>query len=298
MGNRLALVACFPYASVEKYAGAWQRLSRSVTQGQRRYLVVAAAVAALVLLGALALSAQPPAARTQTSGVSATVAAAVQATVQSREASAAFATPTPSVVLDETFAARPSGWPDQPDSTAWYADGKYLLEPREAGLFVAIDAPTTDAFHDGTISARFEKTGGPSGGGYGVIVDDQGPDAHDGVYQGGQFVVLEVGDEGTFGVWQRDKDRWIDLKSWSATEAAHPGPMPNVLTVRADGRQLTFLVNDTQVIDLTADLPPGRIGVFVGGDGNQVAVQRFTATQNGVGELRPKSAAPRPLAAQ
>lgn len=280
--------ACFAYASVGTYAAFLERLSRSVARARRRPLLATVAVGGLVLVAALLLSVRRAAPGTRPSDVSATIGAAVQATVQSRQGAPVG---TPSVVLDESFEAHPSGWPDEPDGTAWYAAGSYCLEPREAGMFVAIDAPTTDAFHDGTVSARFRKTGGPSGGGYGIIVDDQGPEVHDGIYQGGQFVVLEVGDDGTFGAWQRADDHWIDLKPWTPSGAVRPGADPNVLTVRADGRQLTFLVNDTQVVQLATDLPPGRIGVFAGGDGNQVALERFVATQSGAGALRPKTEA-------
>jgi hypothetical protein len=173
-------------------------------------------------------------------------------------------TPVPSATLDETFAATPKGWPNDPKSTAWYADKTYHLQPRVTQQFVAIDAPPTDAFHDGTVSARFHKTGGPPGGGYGLIVDDQGPEVHDGLYQGGQFVVFEVGDDGTIGAWLRAGDRWIDIVPWAANGAVHPDTGTNELEVRSEGHQLTFVVNATQVAQFTTDLPAGRIGVGAG----------------------------------
>jgi hypothetical protein len=46
--------------------------------------------------------------------------------------------------------------------------------------------------------------------------------------------------------------------------------------VRVQGQQLTFLVNGSQVAQVTTNLAAGRVGVFVGGDGNQVALERFT----------------------
>jgi hypothetical protein len=231
--------------------------------------------------------------------VDATFAAAVQATLQGRAQStgADTGTPIPSAVLDETFAASPKGWPDDPKSTAWYADASYHLQARVAQQFVAANAPPTDAFHDGTVSTRFHKTGGPPGGGYGLIVDDQGPEVHNGLYQGGQFVVLEVGDDGTIGAWQRVDDHWIDIVPWTPNGVVHPGATPNDLEVRSDGHQLTFVVNDTQVTQVTTDLPSGRIGVFVGGDGNQVVLEHFTAKRTAqspaaVSNVTPSATAP------
>jgi hypothetical protein len=204
--------------------------------------------------------------------------AVVQATARApKTGNEGFTTPAPTIMLDEAFSAAPTGWPNKPTSTAWYADGSYQIEPREPGHFVAIDAPTTGAFYDGTVTARFRKTGGPPGGGYGLIVADQGPEEHDGVFQGGRFVVLEVGDQGTIGGWQRENDHWRDLQPWKFNAAVHEGNDANELTVRAAGQQLTFIVNGAQVAQVTTKLPAGRIGVFVGGDGNQVTLEHFAA---------------------
>jgi hypothetical protein len=58
-------------------------------------------------------------------------------------------------MLDEAFTTAPQGWPNQPQSTAWYADGAYWLQAREATRFVAIDAPLTNMVTDVVVSARF-----------------------------------------------------------------------------------------------------------------------------------------------
>jgi hypothetical protein len=76
--------------------------------------------------------------------------------------------------LDDTFAGPSRTWPDRPRSTAWYADGVYRLEPREPGHFVALDAPLPSSFSTMSVWARLQKVGGPPGGGYGLIVADQG----------------------------------------------------------------------------------------------------------------------------
>ena len=195
------------------------------------------------------------------------------------------------IAMDQTFTDGPKDWLNKPGETAWYADGAYHLEPRHPGRFVALDAPLTAVFHDSLIAARFHKTGGPPGGGYGIIVADQGPEAHDGVFQGGQFLVFEVGDMGTVGAWARDDDHWVDLLAWTPSSAVQAGSAANDLTVKDDGQQLTFSVNGTQVVQVGADLPAGRVGVFVGGDGNQVVLDHFVA-QSAAPE--PTSASPRP----
>ena len=196
------------------------------------------------------------------------------ASAQSR-AVASTSMPITKIALQERFTTAGSGWPDRPAGTAWYEAAGYRMEARDPGRFVAVNAPTTDAFHDGVLMARFHKAGGPPGGGYGLIVADQGPDAHEGTFQGGRFVVLEAGDDGTIGAWQRDEDRWIDLLPWTPSSAVRDGGGPNELKVQAMGRQLTFVVNDAIVGQVETDLPPGRVGVFLGGDGNQAVLEQF-----------------------
>ena len=249
-------------------------------------LVLSALVGFLLVLSARAPHAIPgiavapaPAA---IPGVPATVAMAVQATLQAQP-DARGSTPivagasvsNPTSLLDETFTTAPRGWPNEPQGIAWFADGAYRLEPREAGQFIALNAPLADVWKDVVVSARFRKTGGPSGGGYGLVVADQGPDRHDGVNQGGRFVTLEAGDQGTIGAWQREDDRWVDLQPWTPNPAVHEGTAVNELIVRVQGQQLTFLVNGTQVAQVTTTLAAGLVGVFVGGDGNRVALERF-----------------------
>ena len=126
------------------------------------------------------------------------------------------------------------------------------------------------------LSARFRKLGGPPGGGYGLIVDDQATSRGDGLDQGGAYVVAEVGDRGQIGVWRRDSTRWIDLLPWTASAAVHPGAATNALEVQTRGQRLVFVVNGQPVADLDAGLPAGRVGVFVGGDGNDVLLEHLS----------------------
>jgi hypothetical protein len=77
-------------------------------------------------------------------------------------------------------------------------------------------------------------------------------------------------------MWRRENDRWIDLLPWQHSDAVRPGADANELVVRATGDQLSMQVNGTPVgnrVDTT--LPAGRVGLFVGGDQNQIAVDHF-----------------------
>jgi hypothetical protein len=97
------------------------------------------------------------------------------------------------------------------------------------------------------------------------------------MFEGGQFLVFEVGDLGTVGAWARDDDHWVDLLTRTPSTAVHAGSAANDLSVNDDGQLLTFSVNGTQIAQVNADLPAGRVGVFVGGDGNRVVLDHFQA---------------------
>ena len=206
---------------------------------------------------------------------------AVQAAPETASAVPAEPTAEPSVpliptVLDEDFADNRMGWPDNSARTAWLAPGAYHLAPQEPPRFVAVGAPLSMPVRDVVISARFRKLGGPPGGGYGLIVRDQAPLARDGVRQDGHYYVLEVGDRGEVGIWRRDDDAWVDLLPWTLSGAVQPGGAANDLEVWATGSRLSLLVNGVLVASRVDDLlPAGGVGVFVGGDGNNVAIERL-----------------------
>src|SRR5205807_10022533 len=44
-----------------------------------------------------------------------------------------------------------------------------------------------------------------------------------------------------------DTDRWVDLLTWTPTDAIKPGTASNELTVGATGDRLTFLINGIPV---------------------------------------------------
>jgi hypothetical protein len=180
-------------------------------------------------------------------------------------------------VLDERFADNRHSWPDDPRSTGWFGEGGYHLFARYPTRFVAIGAPIAEPLRDGVVTGIFHKVGGPPGGGYGLIVRDQGPGPRDGLQQGGRYYVLEVGDRGEFGIWRREEDRWIDLIPWTPTAAVRPGSATNELMVQAIGQHMTFSINGIQVASqVVTPERDGRIGVFAGGDLNEVVVDRFT----------------------
>jgi len=175
------------------------------------------------------------------------------------------------VLLDERFADNARGWPHDPQSTAWLGDGGYRLSARQPGQFVAVGIPTAPKLRDVTITGTFRKVGGPPGGGYGLIVRDQAEEPRNGVDQRGHYYVLEVGDRGEIGIWGRDGDRWVDLIPWTPSQVVRAGDLPNELTVQANGERLVFVVNGVEVASrVDATLGNGTVGVFVGGDGNQV----------------------------
>jgi hypothetical protein len=94
--------------------------------------------------------------------------------------------------------------------------------------------------------------------------------------QSGRYIVAEVGDAGTIGIWRREENRWVDLVPWTPSTVVRASNASNELTVQTQGDDLTLLANGTQVAQVAMGLDKGGLGVFVGGDGNQVVLERFT----------------------
>jgi hypothetical protein len=129
---------------------------------------------------------------------------------------------------------------------------------------------------DVAVQARFRKVGGPAGGSYGIIVRDGNPGQRDGLNQEGPYYVLGAGDRGEYGIWRREGSRWIDLIPWTPSPTVLPGGASNELTVVAARERLRFAINGTTVADvLDATLIEGSVGIYVGGDLNEVVVERF-----------------------
>src|SRR5207249_758208 len=154
---------------------------------------------------------------------------------------------TPMQLIDVRFATGPSpDWQETPPFASW-SDGAYRLQARQAAHFVAIGAPVQSWLSDVVVSATFRKTGGPPGGGYGLVIRDQGSEPRNGVNQNFDAYVLETGDLGEFGVWRRNGDHWVDLVPWTRSSAVRPGGSPNDLMVRASSDRLAFSVNGVEV---------------------------------------------------
>lgn len=190
------------------------------------------------------------------------------------------AVPTPTVrpalqtVMDEHFLAPSGGWPNDPTASASFGAGGYHLVARNPGEFVSVGVPLGARVQDVVVGATFVKTGGPDGGGYGLVVRDQAPSPPDGQVQVGRFLVFEVGDRGEFGVWQREGARWVEIVPWTRSDAVRPGRAQNEMVVIAHADQLSFVVNGQQVagFDYTALPASGGVGLFAAGDLNEVTV--------------------------
>jgi hypothetical protein len=179
------------------------------------------------------------------------------------------------VLFAERFVSPLPGWPHVPSGNTWFADGTYQLAARAPGQFVAVSVPLGALVSDVNVSARLRKTGGPAGGGYGLVVRNQDAAPLDGQTQTGRYIVFEVGDMGDIGIWQRDGSRWIDVLPWTHSDAVHPDTEPNEVAVSSLGSRLRFVVNGVEVANMTRnDLPSeGGVGVFVGGDMNEVNLE-------------------------
>jgi hypothetical protein len=213
-------------------------------------------------------------------GVQATAepaAATAQPTTPNTVEATATAAQASAPLLDERFTSNDAGWPSNPIGAALITNGTYRITTRQAGQFAAVSAPLANIPGDVVVGATFRKLAGPPGGGYGIIVRDQAQTLRDGSSQDGQYYVLEVGDKGDVGIWRRDADHWVDLLPWQHSDAVRTDEGINELTVRAIGNTLSLNVNGTDVATRSdATFAGGRAGLFVGGDGNQVAISRFT----------------------
>jgi hypothetical protein len=180
-------------------------------------------------------------------------------------------------ILDEAFTSNALGWPDNRQATGWFIDNGYQLEPRVPGQFVAVTPEKSPVLDDVSVSAVFHKIAGrPEGGGYGIIVRDQSDTQLDGWRTSGRYYVFELSDRGEVGVFRREDDHWDTLLDWTPSVEAHSGAAQNELAVEARGDRLSLVVNGgeaVQVVDST--LGGGRVGVFVGGDGNAAVLSRL-----------------------
>ena len=215
-----------------------------------------------------------------------TTIAPVASTVAPIQPTASPVVPAVGTLLDGAITNQ-AGWRSDPAGPVSLNGAQYRMTVQLPTRFVAVAAPVVGTYADVIVSATFHKIGGPPGGGYGVIVRDQTPETRDGLDQSGRFYVAEAGDLGEIGVWRREDDHWVDLVPWTHSEVVHVGGTTNELTLRAEGQRLTFLVNGIQQASVRDPaLPAGGVGVFIGGDFNQVVLDRFTV------QLPPSPTAP------
>ena len=81
---------------------------------------------------------------------------------------------------------------------------------------------------------------------------------------GSNTYVFEIGPHGLFYIGKVVAGTWTALMTWTASAAIHQGVAENHLTVLADGASLTFLINGTEVAELTdSSHSTGRVGVCV-----------------------------------
>ncbi|MDQ3810014.1 MAG: class F sortase, partial [Chloroflexota bacterium] len=114
--------------------------------------------------------------------------------------------------------------------------------------------------------------------------------------QSGSYEVLEVGDRGDFGIWRREQDHWVELVPWTPSEAVRRGDLPNELEVRAIGQRVDLLVNGVLLASREGTPPAGGVGVFVGGDFNEVLLERFLVRTAGGAETMATELAANPPA--
>ncbi|MDD5263733.1 MAG: hypothetical protein PHU43_02745 [Candidatus Bipolaricaulis sp.] len=76
--------------------------------------------------------------------------------------------------------------------------------------------------------------------------------------------IFQVSPSGYFRVGKWVADVWATMVNWTASDAINTGTAENHLTVLADGTSLTFLINRTEVAEITdASFSAGFVGVTV-----------------------------------
>jgi len=76
--------------------------------------------------------------------------------------------------------------------------------------------------------------------------------------------MFEISALGTYRVGKYVANTWTNLVEWAESSSIRQGVAENHLTVIADGASFTFLINGTEVAELTdASFSSGRVGVAV-----------------------------------
>ena len=156
-------------------------------------------------------------------------------------------------------------WSD-PNTTAWtIGDSEVATKSIESGRYhVRVKQATTAMYWNGDE--------GPFGD-VQIDLDVKHEEGTDSLSAGGlvfrlsdinNLYIFQVSSAGTFRVAKWVANVWSLLLAWTASDAINPGAAENHLTVLADGTSLTFLINDTEVAELTdSSFSTGHVGVCV-----------------------------------
>ena len=156
-------------------------------------------------------------------------------------------------------------WSD-PSTTAWsIGDVGYASRSIEAGRYHIIVKQNTPVlcwnksegpFDNAQIDIDVKHEAGDSTlGGAGLVFR---------VVDGDNLYVFQIGASGTYRVGKWVANAWTTLVAWTASAAVRTGVAENHLTVIANGTTFTFLVNGTQVTEITdSSFSSGRVGVAV-----------------------------------
>lgn len=164
------------------------------------------------------------------------------------------------VLFEETFASNENGWDtgfledEYGQETGMIADGVYTLQViTEQPIYIERELPNWE-FDDFVLTVDITPGNSDEYYAYGVTFrQNDNLDSY----------VVELGNDGTFGVFRFDDEDWTTLQDWSVSEAILPGET-NTLTVIAKGSRLAFLVNGEPLTDLQDDvLLSGTIGLVI-----------------------------------
>ncbi len=156
-------------------------------------------------------------------------------------------------------------WSD-PDTTAWYVGNTdSFTKSIESGRYHIV-------LKQATTTLNWNDEEGPFGD-VQMDVDVKHVAGTDDLSAGGlvfrvtdisNFYMFQVSPAGTYRVVKWVANAFTAVVAWTASDAISTGAAENHLTVLADGTSLTFLINGTEVADLTdSSLSTGYVGVGV-----------------------------------
>ena len=162
---------------------------------------------------------------------------------------------------------------------ATWSDGAYRLQAREVASYVAIAAPNDPVPPNVLVSATLRKTGGPPGGGYGLIVRNQSPEVPRRQQPGASTPTSPK-----LATWASSASGGARATTGSTScpgrarrpyaraarqrvHRPHQWPAP----VSIDHQRRPKWRGSTMTSS-----PMVAVGVFAGGDNNEVALDRFT----------------------